>query len=99
VVGVSHAPAQSPGWTRTSLDIQLANGSPAATAVDVSVRVGYDGGSMEDTEVIRIIGWSDESTDTFAPGPIELSPDVARQFVFEARSDLAIDVETKLGDR
>ena len=99
VVGVSHAPAQSSGWTRTSLDIQLANGSPAAPAVDVSVRVGYDGGSMEDAEVIRIIGWSDESGDTFTPGPIELSPDVVRQFVFEARSDLAIDVETKLGDR
>ena len=57
VVGTSHAPAQSPGWTRTTMDVQLVNGSPAAPAVDVSVRVGYDGGSMEDTEVIRIIGW------------------------------------------
>ena len=37
--------------------------------------------------------------DTFVSGPIELPPDVVRQFVFEARSDLAIDVETKLGDR
>ena len=99
VVGVSHAPAQSPGWTRTTMDVQLANGSPAAPAVDVSVRVGYDGGSVEDTEVIRIIGWSDGSGDTFAPGPIELHQNVVRQFVFEARSDLAIDVETKLGDR
>ena len=72
VVGASHAPAQSPGWTRTTMDVQLANGSPAAPAVDVSVRVGYDGGSVEDTEVIRIIGWSDGSGDTFAPGPIEL---------------------------
>jgi hypothetical protein len=99
VVGASYAPAQSPGWTRTTIDVQLANGSPAAPAVDVSVRVGYDGGSMEDTEVIRIVGWSDGSGDTFAPGPIELSPDVIRQFVFEARFDLAIDVETKLGDR
>ncbi len=99
VVGVSHAPAQVPGWTRTTLNIQLASGSPPATAVDVSVRVGYDGGNMEDTEVIRTIGWSDVSGDTYAPGPIELSPDVVRQFVFEARSDLAIDVETKLGDR
>ena len=81
------------------MDVQLANGSPATPAVDVSVRVGYDGGSVEDTEVIRIIGWSDGSGDTFAPGPIELPPDVVRQFVFEARSDLAIDVETKLGDR
>ena len=99
MVGASHTPAQSPGWTRTTMDVQLANGSPAAPAVDVSVRVGYDGGSVEDTEVIRIIGWSDGAGDTFATGPIELSPDVSRQFVFEARSDLAIDVETKLGDR
>jgi hypothetical protein len=98
VVGASHAPAQSPGWTRTTVDVQLANGS-ANPAVDVSVRVGYDGGSAEDTEVIRIIGWSDGSSNTFEPGPIELPPDVVRQFVFEARSDLAIDVETKLSDR
>jgi hypothetical protein len=99
VLGASHAPTQSPGWTRTTLDVQLANGSPAAPAVDVSVRIGYDGGSVEDTEVIRIIGWSDESGDTFATGPIELAPEVIRQFVFEARSDLAVDVETKLGER
>ena len=99
VVRTSHEPAQSPGWTRTTVDVQLANGSPAAPAVEVSVRVGVDGGSMEDTEVIRIIGWSDESGVTFASGPIELPPDVVRRFVFEARSDLAIDVETKLGDR
>ena len=98
VVGACHTPAQSPGWTRTAVDVQLTNGSPAAPGVDISVRVGIDGGSMEDTEVIRIIGWSDGSGDTFAPGPIELPPGVIRQFVFEARSDLAIDVETKLGD-
>ena len=47
--GASHAPAQSPGWTRTTMDVQLANGSPVTPAVDVSVRVGYDGGSVEDT--------------------------------------------------
>ena len=81
------------------MDVQLANGSPRSSAVDVSVRVGYDGGSVKDTEVIRIIGWSDGSGDTFLPGPIALPPDVVRQFVFEARSDLAIDVETKLGNR
>jgi hypothetical protein len=99
VVGASHAPAQSPGWTRTTMDVQLASGSPAAPAVDISVRVGYDGGSMEDIEVIRIIGWMDGLGKTFTPGPIELPPDIVRQFVFETRSDLAIDVETKLGDR
>jgi hypothetical protein len=99
VVGASQAPAQSPSWTRTTVDVQLASGSPAAAAVDISVRVGYDGGSVEDTEVIRIIGWSHGSGDMFDPGPIELIQDVVRQFVFEARSDLAIDIETKLGDR
>jgi hypothetical protein len=99
VLAASHEPTQSTGWTRTTLDVQLASGSPAAPAVDVSVRVGYDGGSVEDTGVIRIIGWSNGSGDAFTLGPTELKPDVVRQFVFEARSDLAIDVETKLGDR
>ena len=61
--------------------------------------LAIDGGSVEDTGAVRIIGWSDGSGDTFAPGPTELTPDAVRQFVFEARSDLAIDVETKLGDR
>ena len=75
LAAVSHEPAQSPGWTRTTLDVQLASGSPAASAVDVSVRVGYDGGSVEDTGVVRIIGWSDGSGDTFAPGPTELTPE------------------------
>lgn len=99
VVHTYHEPAQTPGWTRTAMDVQLANGCPTVPAVNVSVRVGVDGGSMEDTEVIRIAGWSEGSGGTFASGPIELPPDVVRQFVFEARSDLAIDVEMKLGDR
>ncbi|HET9896505.1 MAG TPA: hypothetical protein VFQ44_16380 [Streptosporangiaceae bacterium] len=99
VADVSHEPAQSPGWTRTTLNVQLASGSSAASAVDVSLRVGFDGGSMEDAGAIRIFGWSDASGDNFASGSTELQPDIVRQFVFEARSDLAIDVETKLGDR
>jgi hypothetical protein len=99
VVAESHTPAQSPGWTRTTMDIQLANGSPVAPTVDVSVRVGYNGGSVNDTEVIRIIGWPHGSGDKFVSGPIELPPDVVRQFVFEAQSDLAIYVETKLAKR
>jgi hypothetical protein len=98
VFGASHAPATSPGWTRVAIDVQLENGSPAAHSLDISLRVGYDGGSIEDDELIRVIGWSDGLGLSFAPGPIELPPDVVRQFVFEARSDLAIDVETKLGD-
>jgi hypothetical protein len=99
VVGVSHMPAQSPGWIRTIVDVQLATGSPAASAVDISVRVGVEGGSMDDTEFIQIIGWSNGSGQPVSVGPIELAPDAIRQFVFETRSDLAIDVETKLGDR
>lgn len=99
VVGASHTPAQPAGWTRTTLDIQLADGSPTAPMVDVLVRVGYDGGNAEDAEIIRIIGWSDGTGGTFALGPAEISSGTVRQFVFEARSDLAIDVETRLGGR
>jgi hypothetical protein len=98
VVGVSHVPAQTSGWTRTTLDIQLTNGSSDTATVEVSARVGYDGGSIEDTEVIRMIGWSDESGEIFVFGPAELPRNIVCQFVFEARSDLAIDLQTKLVD-
>lgn len=99
VLSASYIPAELPGWTRTTIDVQLVNGSPTTYSIDISVRVGYEGGSIEDNEAIRIIGWLGMLGDSFIPGPIELQPDVIRQFVFEARSDLAIDVEAKLGDR
>lgn len=97
VVGVSHTATADHGWARTTIDVQLANDATAAALVDVSVRVGVDGGSWDDSEVIRIIGWADESSGAYAPSPQAIPPGAIRHFVYEARSDLAIDVETKAG--
>ena len=98
VTGASHAATADHGWTRTTLDVQLAPRATAAALVDVSVRVGVDGGSWDDSEVIRIVGWADESSGAYDPLPQEITPGAIRHFVYEARSDLAIDVETKLSE-
>jgi hypothetical protein len=99
VVGATYEPAPDFGWSRTTIDVQLASApSTGAAVVDVSVRIGVDGGSWDDHEVIRIVGWADERSAAYDPHPQELSPGDIRQFVYEARSDLAIDVETKLVD-
>jgi hypothetical protein len=65
--------------------------------VDVAIRVGFEGGSMDDSEVVRIFGWRDEPSGSYDPRPQAFAPGATRQFVYESRSDLAIDIETKLG--
>lgn len=97
VTGVSRGPARTPGWSRTAVQVQLASASPHGTVVEVAVRVGFEGGSMEDSEVVRIVGWRDETAGTYTPGPQALAPGATREYVYESRSDLAIDVEAKLG--
>jgi hypothetical protein len=99
LTGISYEPAQTSGWTRATVDVQLLGGSPVGSSVDVLVRVGYDGGSLADTDVVRIIGWADGPDGTFTLGPMRLEPDAVRHFVFESQSDLAVDVEAKLGGR
>ena len=98
VTRISREPAPTPGWTRTTVQVQLSNTITGwDSAVDVAVRVGVDGGSVEDTEVVRIIGWEDEPRGQLRSSSPGASARQARQFVFESRSDLAIDIETKLG--
>ena len=97
--GHIHLPARAPGWTRVTLDVQLAEGSPAAPAVDVSAHVRFR--RQQHREGRR--GHPDprlvEQTGHTCTSPIKLRPGVIRQFAIEARSDLAIDVSTRLGDR
>lgn len=98
VTDVSQTEAVDPGWTRTTIDVQLENEASAGAVVDISVRVGVDGGSWDDNAAVRIIGWADGSTNTYDPRPQELLPGEVRQFVCEALSDLAIDIDAKLGE-
>lgn len=96
VTGIHREPAVTPGWSRTAVQVQLSNTSPPGTVVDVAVRVGVEGGSMDDSEVVRIIGWRSGQREAFTPQPQAFEPGSAREFIYESRSDLAIDIETKL---
>ena len=96
VTGIHREPASTPGWSRTTVQVELSSTSSAGTVVDVAVRVGVEGGSMDDNEVVRIIGWRDDQRSTYIPHPQTFEPGSARQFIYESRSDLAIDIETKL---
>ena len=96
VTRISRESAPTPGWTRTSVQVQLSDTSLAGTLVDVAIRVGVEGDSLEDDEVVRIIGWEDDRGDNYDRRPQLLQPGRPRQFVYESRSDLAIDIETKL---
>src|SRR5262249_51264228 len=96
VTGISRESAPTLGWTRTSVQVQLSDTSPAGTLVDVAIRVGVEGDSLEDDEVARIVGWEDDRGDNYDRRPQVLQPGRPRQFVYESRSDLVIDIETKL---
>jgi hypothetical protein len=99
LTGISYEPAQTAGWTRATVDVQLVSGPPTGASVDVLVRVGYDGGSLADTDAIRIIGWMDGPDGRFTSSPMRLGLDAVHHFVFEAQADLAVDVEAKFGGR
>lgn len=96
VTGISRESASTPGWTRTSIQVQLSDMSPTGALVDVAIRVGVEGDSLEDDEVVRVVGWEDDQGDMYDRRPQALEPGSPRQFVYESRSDLAIDIETKL---
>jgi hypothetical protein len=86
------------GWTRTTIDVQLSDAAAAGALVDVIVRVGIDGGSLEDDSAIRVLGWLTGPDGAFDPEPQHLPPGGVRRYTFDARSDLAIDVQTRLMD-
>jgi hypothetical protein len=96
LVGTTQVPAADVGWTRTTVDVQLSDAAAAGASVDVSVKVGIDGGSLDDTSAVRILGWHDEHGEGFRSEPQRLVSGGVRQFTFEARSDLAIDIQTWL---
>jgi hypothetical protein len=84
------------GWTRTWLDVRLTDADSAPQQVDMRVLVGVDGGSEDDSAVIRLVGWRDPATGAHTLGVTDLVPNSLRRFEFESRSDLAIDVEPRV---
>jgi len=99
VVASGAADSTTPGWTRTWVDVQLTNEGSAAQAVDVKVLVGVDGGSENDAQVIRVLGWRNPTTGEHTTEAADLEPGDLRRFDFESRADLAIDVDPKIVER
>lgn len=97
--GSSRAPAPEAGWTRTTVDVLLTDAASDGAVVEVVVRVGVDGGSMDDASAVRVVGWHDDAGGPPDPRPQRLPPGGLRRYTFDALSDLAIDVQTRLVDR
>lgn len=90
----------SPGWARSSVEVQLTDVDLKSLRVEAIVRVGVDGGvergSENDLEVIRVLGWVTSDDGKYDSSPAIFAPNQTRCFVFEARSDLLIDIDVKV---
>jgi hypothetical protein len=97
VIGMRYEPVAASGWTRTTIDVRLTEGPTTGALADVSVQVGVDGGSLKDEsmEAIRVIGWARDANGTYDSRPQAFTVGAVHQFVYEARSELAIDLEAK----
>lgn len=84
------------GWIRVELVIEMGGVADEGACVDVQLRVGIDGGSIEDHAAISPLGWLGRRSQ--APALRQqpfLANDVA-VYVYEARSDVAVDVVIKV---
>jgi hypothetical protein len=99
VAGVAQAPAPEPGWLRTTLDVKLEDAAAEGATVEVNVQVGVDGGSFHDDSAVRVLGWHDRPDGPFDPQPQHIGRHQRHQFSFDSRSELAIDVQTRLVER
>ena len=89
-----------PGWARSSVEVHLTDTNAAALPVEAVVRVGVEGGvergSENDLDAIRVLGWVTATDGEFESSPVLFEPNQLRCFIFEARSDLLIDIDVKV---
>ena len=66
--------------------------------MDVGLSVGVDGGSWRDTEMVVPLGWLSDTVGVngYITGPAMVDGSAPKTYVFEAHSDLAIDVDARL---
>lgn len=84
-------------WVRTKLVLEVEKASAAGAEVSVNIRVAVDGGSEEAVAVsggadyVRVLGWENASV----PGsePLHFAPAEQHAFLFDARADIAVDVD------
>ena len=74
----------------------MSESGSARLPVEVRVKVGVDGGSEDDGQVIRLLGWRNGAGEEFNPGTAELVAGTSGRYEFEVRSDLAVDVEPRI---
>lgn len=94
IVAAESSPSPDFGWTRTVVDLRLGDSGARGAVVEVRLRVGVDGGSEDGAEVIRPLGWispSKEHSEDLAARRIDVNQ--TARFEFEARSDIAVDVD------
>jgi len=89
-----------PGWARSSIEVQLTDTDAEALPIEAIVRVGVEGGvergSENDLDAIRVLGWEMTTDGQYEPSPVPFEPNQIRTLVFEARSDLLLDVDVKV---
>lgn len=83
-----------PGWTRTTVAIQVVGGPPTGSEVEVDVRIGTDGGTERtiDPDFLRDGGWSDGA----GSGPARIRSGGSLDYWFESSDEVAIDVNARL---
>lgn len=89
----------SDGWVRTEIDVTMAAAPREGAEVEVSLRVGIDGGSFEDSSAVRPLGWTTPDAHVFEQGPVRLLESAIRTYCYEARTDIAVDVATMVAER
>lgn len=95
---VGYEPSTRQSWVRTSLSVEVERASSSGTSVEVGVSVGVDGGSWPDPEMIDLLGWDDANNGTggFVLGPRRFKQKESAVYVYESRSDLAIDIDLRI---
>lgn len=101
LANVEHEPSARESWARTRIYVQVDRAPLIGALVDVNVSIGVDGGSWRDDEMVSLLGWLNDSNGVaeFDLGPRQLKPKDIGVFVYEAREDLAIDVDLRIVDR
>lgn len=88
-----------PGWATTILEVSVESSSEEDFAVELIPRVGIDGGSLEAEDAVRVHGWgSAPESGPWVEGPVTVNSTTTLYFCYEHRSDISIDIRTKIAE-
>ncbi len=93
IVGTKVVRSKREGWLRSTVSVRLSDTS-SRQRVEVDVLVGTEAGSESESGLIHIVGWGGD--DAPPQETVLMQPNGVREFVFEQRGDLAVDVIPKV---